>query len=199
MKKFEQMKRQYKSLCGYLDETDLSDKNISATTADFDRLFELAWKTMKVYLYEELAIYQAKTGSPREILKLAAAQELLSDDLLWFQMLKDRNDDSHIYCKTDAVIYMSKIASCYLPEMGRLIRQLGELIPEEPWEDVKIPDDLLAYAFDQHKPLHELIEEIRQTYGCQTDTEIFECWEKYKTLDNSKKSIYDSKSGTVTI
>lgn len=50
MKKFEQLKRQYRSLSEYLDVTDLSDKNISATTADFDRLFELTWKTLKAYL-----------------------------------------------------------------------------------------------------------------------------------------------------
>lgn len=42
MKKFEQLKRQYRSLSGYIDLTDLSDKNISATTADFDHLFELS-------------------------------------------------------------------------------------------------------------------------------------------------------------
>lgn len=45
MKKFEQLKCQYDALSKYLDPTDLSDKNISATTADFDRLFELSWKT----------------------------------------------------------------------------------------------------------------------------------------------------------
>ena len=110
MKKFEQLKRQYRSLSEYLDVTDLSDKNISATTADFDRLFELTWKTLKAYLYGELGMYEAKTGSPREILKLAAAQELLCDDLDWLLMLKDRNDDSHIYHKSDAIVYMSKIA-----------------------------------------------------------------------------------------
>ena len=180
MKKFYQMKRQFASLCAYLDETDLSDKNISATTADFDRLFELAWKTMKVYLYENLGIYAAKTGSPREILKLAAGQELLADDLLWHEMLKDRNDDSHIYRKADAVIYMSKIASRYMPEIERLIGQLKELIPEEPWNDVQIPDDLLAYAFKNHKPLYELVREIRDAYGCQTDEQVYDSWEDYK-------------------
>lgn len=62
-------------------------------------------------------------------------------------MLKDRNDDSHIYCKADAVIYISKIVSVYLPEINRLMVRLKELIPEENFEDVQIPDDLLAYAF----------------------------------------------------
>lgn len=180
MKKFEQLKRQYASLNGYLDVTDLSDKNISATTADFDRLFELSWKTLKAYLYEDLGIYQAKTGSPREILKLAAAQDLLWDDLLWFGMLKDRNDDSHIYRKADAVLYMSKIASCYLPEIGRLIGQLRELIPEEAWEDVEIPKDLLEYAWEQGKPLYLIVEDIRMKYGCQTDGQAYGRWEDYK-------------------
>ncbi len=180
MKKFEQMKRQYESLTGYLDETDLSDKNISATTADFDRLFELAWKTLKAYLYQELGIYEAKTGSPREILKLAAAQDLLWQDAIWFQMLKDRNDDAHRYRKSDAMIYISKIVSLYLPEIRRLIERLKELIPEEPWEDIRIPQDLLAYAFGHRKPLYELLEDIGRAYHCQTDAQIYESWEKYK-------------------
>ena len=68
MKKFEQLKRQYQTLAGYLDMTDLSDRNISAATAGFDRMFELAWKTLKVYLFEDLGMYEAKTGSPREII-----------------------------------------------------------------------------------------------------------------------------------
>lgn len=180
MKKFEQMKRQYLLLTAYLDETDISDKNISATTADFDRLFELSWKTLKAYLYHDLAIYEAKTGSPREILKLAAAQELLYEDRIWFQMLKDRNDDSHIYRKVDAIIYISRITSLYLPEIRRLILRLKELIPEEPFEEIRIPDDLLAYAHKSKRPLYELIEDIRLKYQCQTDAQIYDSWEKYK-------------------
>lgn len=64
MKKFEQMKRQYASLMGYLDETDLSDKNISATTADFDRLFEFSWKTLKAYLYKILRYMKQRQALP---------------------------------------------------------------------------------------------------------------------------------------
>lgn len=180
MKKFEQMKRQYTSLIRYLDVTDLSDKNISATTADFDRLFELSWKTLKTYLYEELAIYEAKTGSPREILKLAAAQELLSDDAVWSAMLKDRNDDSHIYPKADAIVYISKITALYLPEIERLIKTLSQLIPEEDWEEVQIPEDLLAYAFGNYQPLYRIVEDIRRQYHCRTDREVYESWERYK-------------------
>lgn len=195
MKKFEQLKRQYASLTGYLDVQDLSDKNISATTADFDRLFELSWKTLKVYLYENLGIYEAKTGSPREILKLAAFQQLLEDDPVWLEMLKDRNDDSHIYRKSDAVIYMSKIAARYLPKIRQLIAKLGELIPEESWYEPEIPKDMLAYAFEKNIPVYKLMEEIRLEYQCRTDVQVYSCWEDYK----KKKSIFFRETGSEII
>ena len=182
MKKFEQLKRQYAALSGYLDETDLSDKHVSAAASDFDRLFELAWKTLKTSLFEELGIYEAKTGSPRAILKLAAAEGLLQEDAVWLAMLKDRNDDSHMYCKADAVIYISRIAGRYLPEMELLIGHLKELIPEEPWEDVTIPESMLSYAFENHRPLYEIVDAIRSHYGCRTDAQIYEKWEEYRKL-----------------
>lgn len=180
MKKFEQLKRQYQTLTGYLDETDLSDKNISASVSDFDRLFEFSWKTLKAYLYENLGIYEAKTGSPRGILKLAAAEDLLEDEQAWLSMLKDRNDDSHIYCKADAIVYMSRIAGSYLPVIGRLIEKLTELIPKEPFEEVQIPPDMLEYAKLHKKPLYELTDEIRALYNCRTSAQVYGCWEDYK-------------------
>ncbi len=180
MKKFEQLKRQFASLNGYLDVADLSDKNISATTADFDRLFELAWKTLKAYMYGELGMYEAKTGSPREILKLAAAQELLSEDAIWLSMLKDRNDDSHIYQRSDAILYMSKIADRYLPAVGRLIERLEGLIPQERLEEGQIPEDMLAYSIKNNIPLYRLVEKIRDIYGCQTNMQAYRRWEDYE-------------------
>ena len=60
MKKFEQMKRLYTTLTGYIDPFDQSDVVISGTIADFDRLFELSWKTLKEYLYGTLGISEAR-------------------------------------------------------------------------------------------------------------------------------------------
>ncbi len=57
MKKFEQMKKLYKTISAYID---YSDAVISGTTADFDRLFELSWKTLKEYLHGQLGISEAK-------------------------------------------------------------------------------------------------------------------------------------------
>ncbi len=60
MKKFEQMKKLYKTISAYIDPYDYSDAVISGTTADFDRLFELSWKTLKEYLHGQLGISEAK-------------------------------------------------------------------------------------------------------------------------------------------
>ena len=125
-------------------------------------------------------MYEAKTGSPREILKLAAAQELLDNDLDWLLMLKDRNDDSHIYRKSDAIVYMSKIADRYLPKIGQLIQLLESKIPEEKWEDVQIPESMLAYSFENKIPLYKLLEKIRHVYGCQTDMQVYSQWEEFR-------------------
>lgn len=190
MKKFEQLKRQYQTLAGYLDMTDLSDRNISAATADFDRMFELAWKTLKVYLFEGLGMYEAKIGSPREIIKIAAAQDLLDHDGIWLEMLKDRNDDAHIYHKAEAILYMSKIQTYYMPQMGRLITRLKELIPKEDCREAQLPEDLIAYAFAQHIPLYQLVEDMRRTYSCETDEQVYSRWEEY--IGHISKNVLDN-------
>ena len=69
MKKYEQLKRLYRTMNEYMEPYDFSDQMVSALTADFDRLFELSWKTLKEYMQNELMIPDAKTGSPREIIK----------------------------------------------------------------------------------------------------------------------------------
>lgn len=181
MKKFEQLKRQHQSLCSYLNLNDLSNRNISATTADFDRLFELSWKTLKTYLFETLGILDAKTGSPRDILKLAARENLISDDAIWLAMLKDRNDDAHLYHKTDAILYISKIADCYLPAIEKLISALKECIPEETIEEYDIPSDMIIYAQQHKEPLYLLVRRLKEEYGCETDNEVFQIWsQKHK-------------------
>ena len=41
---------------------DFSDTMFSGLTADFDRLFELSWKTLKEYMQNDLMMLEAKTG-----------------------------------------------------------------------------------------------------------------------------------------
>ena len=114
MKKFEQMKRLHGTISRYIDPYNCSDAVISGTTADFDRLFELSWKTLKEYLHGQLGISEAKSGSPKIIIKIAYREGLVNDEKIWLEMLRYRNDDTHQYRKSDAMLYVSRIADRYL-------------------------------------------------------------------------------------
>lgn len=66
-------------LSEYCEHSD-SKMYLSAITADFDRLFELCWKTLKEYLDKEKGMREAKSGSPKDIIKLAYHQEMIIPD-----------------------------------------------------------------------------------------------------------------------
>ena len=142
MRRFEQLKAQYNAIMRNNTQYDYSELCVSAITSDFDRIFELAWKTLKEYLWKELGVAGAKSGSPREILGLAFQYCLINKEELWIAMLQDRNDDAHIYSKTQAILYKSRIEEQYLPVVGELIDELAEQIPNgEAISNVEIPKE----------------------------------------------------------
>ena len=178
MKKFEQMKKLYAALKGYIDPFEQSDVVISGTTADFDRLFELSWKTLKEYLYCTLGISEAKSGSPKVIIKIAYKENIVENEQLWLEMLRYRNDDTHHYNKSDAMLYISRIDSYYLVEIGRLIAFLRDVIPKEEVGSVEIPISLLDYCKKQKLNLADFVLELEERYGYEDANSIFLNWEK---------------------
>ena len=113
MKKYDNYAAQLAVLERAKDE-DLSNEFVmSGVTNKFALQFELAWKLLKETLaYEGVAA--AASGSPREILKAAFATYDFIDGDLWLEMLKTRNDLSHIF-------------EAYIPEFRALKAGLDEL------------------------------------------------------------------------
>jgi len=64
-------------------------------TQRFEFTFELAWKTLKDYL-EESGI-QLTIATPREVIRVAFAANILSDGTKWLEMLEHCNLLSHTY------------------------------------------------------------------------------------------------------
>ena len=180
MKKFEQMKKLYQTLEGYIDQYDTSEVSISGTAADFDRLFELSWKTIKEFLQKEKMMYEARTGSPRDIIKLAFREGMISDEKMWIKMLKDRNDDSHIYLKADAILYVSRIQSEYLPVIKKLIDKLNGLIAPEPLEEIQMPSSLIDYCRKNNLDTAGFVDEIIERFGFETRLMLYEHWEEIR-------------------
>ena len=177
MKKFEQFKSAYESIVRNNKIGDFSEVYVSAITSDFDRLFELAWKTMKEYMYKNLGMHAAKTGSPKEILSLAHNQGIIKDGAVWLEMLQNRNDDAHIYRLSVAVIYKSKIEEVYLGYMKELIDYFKDVIPDEQIQAAKVSEDLLEEAKIKGVPLWELAVKEAKKQDVSVDY-IVEHWKK---------------------
>lgn len=114
MKKFEQFSRHLQVL-RKADEEDLSNEFIVSGVIDkFYIQFELGWKVLKELLAYE-GVKSAASGSPREIIKAAYAYFDFIDENTWLQMLRDRNDTTHMYNEQAAIELVDKIIKDYIP------------------------------------------------------------------------------------
>ena len=119
MKKFENFKSNLRVL-EKAETEDLSNEFVKGGIIDkFYIQFELAWKTMKEYLKYE-GVSEAKTGSPREIIKAAYKYYDFIDEETWLVMMVDGNDTTHIYDGTAADRLVKKILTTYIPEFKKI-------------------------------------------------------------------------------
>jgi nucleotidyltransferase substrate binding protein (TIGR01987 family) len=68
-----------------------------------------------------------ETSTPREALQRALQAGWLMDETLWLQMLRDRNETSHVYDEALAKKIYKHIKN-YFPEMKSVFRLLAERI-----------------------------------------------------------------------
>ena len=87
---------------------------ISGIIDKFFIQFELSWKVLKTLLrYEGKSA--ANSGSPREILKAAYSVYDFIDKDIWLDMLKSKNDMTHIYDGEAARRLVGMILKRYIP------------------------------------------------------------------------------------
>ncbi|MGL4337490.1 MAG: HI0074 family nucleotidyltransferase substrate-binding subunit [Turicibacter sp.] len=65
---------------------------------------------------------------PRTIYKKAYVNNLLTDDLLWINLLEDRNATPHLYNESLATEIANRIATQYVQAIGELIENLEKLL-----------------------------------------------------------------------
>jgi len=86
----------------------------------FEFTFELLWKTIKIYLENQGIIVR----SPRESFKEAFRLGIIEDEKLFLDMLKDRNDTTHIYDKETAENIFIRIKQNYIPAVKEVLKNL---------------------------------------------------------------------------
>ena len=190
MRKYEQMKRLYSSIMNYLNPLDCSELYVAAITSDFDRLFELSWKTLKEYMQIDLGIQKARTGSPKEILGLACQQLLLHDSKMWYDMHRDRNDDAHVYNLLVAYDYKNKIERVYLQAINELIQDLQDLIPSEDGQlPVKPPVSFTLHVLSSNLKMEDAINTYCNRFDVEVQ-ELYDNWDsKYSKLVTKNKDV----------
>lgn len=153
---------------------------ISGITADFDRLFELIWKTLKEYMYNTLDIKAAKTGSPKMIIQLAYAEGLINNEDIWVKLIKDRNDDTHIYYESAARAYASRIVRDYMPFIEKFIDEMSKVIPEDSDAFMKTPKSFVDAAKRSGMYYDEFLDSVMQKHHFSSEIELFQSWDSIK-------------------
>lgn len=125
MKKFDNYVSALKTLSQSKDQ-DLGNEFVQGgIIAKFSLQFELGWKLLKEILKYE-GDRSAATGSPREIIKASYQYFDWMDEETWLQMLRDRNDTTHIYDAELAERLVSTIINRYIPEFERMEASIRE-------------------------------------------------------------------------
>ena len=128
--KFEQFSRHLQVL-RRADKEDITNEFIISGVIDkFYIQFELGWKVLKELLSYE-GVKSAASGSPREIIKAAYAYFDFIDENLWLQMLRDRNDTTHMYNEAAAVELVDKIIKDYIPLFEKMEKAVKDRYEEQ--------------------------------------------------------------------
>ncbi|MGF0066203.1 nucleotidyltransferase [Roseburia sp. MUC/MUC-530-WT-4D] len=133
MKKFDQYSRHLQVLCRAEQEDITNEFIISGIIDKFYIQFELGWKVLKELLRYEGA-NQTATGSPREIIKTAYAYFDFIEENIWLEMLRDRNDTTHIYNEEAAQQLVKKILHRYIGVFVTLEQHIRERYENEVLE-----------------------------------------------------------------
>lgn len=103
-------------LVAFLAEPVTSHRDRAGIIQAFEFTFEATWKLLKLGLTAE---------SPRRALTSGYKLGLVTDDVLWLEMLRDRNLTSHVYHQQIAQRIFEAIRARYsnaLAEVIRLVR-----------------------------------------------------------------------------
>ena len=97
-----------------LQEPEENPLAVDGTIQRFEFVIELYWKTLKRFL----ALEGIETFTPKESLQRAYQANWIADETAWLQMLRDRNETSHVYNEETARQIYEHIRE-YFPELER--------------------------------------------------------------------------------
>ena len=106
-------------------EEPYSIVEVTGITGLFSICFEQSWKLMKAAM-EDQGLFQAKTGSPRTIIKMAFQCGMISDEEGWLGLLETRNVLAHTYSDEQALKAIRDIKARYLILFQQLKKEIDK-------------------------------------------------------------------------
>lgn len=103
------------------------DLSIDGTIKRFELCYELSWKVIRLYL-EDLGII---CRNPRECFKQAKINGLIEDEIMWMEMIEDRNRLVHEYSSEFSRELFGKIKSKYAKILEDLYLNLKEKLKDD--------------------------------------------------------------------
>lgn len=126
LQKYENYKKALKKLEALRNEKTIqSDVLRDALIQRYEFTFELVWKLLKAYL-EDQGIQNI--NSPKSVFKAAFCEELIFEEDIWLQMLKDRNLTSRIYDEKTAIKISERIVNQYVDAFNKLLAKIEGII-----------------------------------------------------------------------
>lgn len=99
-----------------------------ATIQRFEYTYELSWKLLKRYLFQESAIEEF---SIKNLYREAARQNIIKDVEVWFQYHAVRNSTSHNY-NEDLADESYELAKAFIVDAEKLLKKLEKLSVHSP-------------------------------------------------------------------
>lgn len=126
MKKFDNFCRALDNLKDIFEyEEPYNNVVLTGLVALYEICFEQSWKLMKELLEKE-GVAEARTGSPRQILKSAFQAGMVKEELLWMDALAARNNVAHAYNQTVALDIVRQTKEFYYPMLAALKEDIEE-------------------------------------------------------------------------
>lgn len=126
MKKYENFCAALKNLNDIFSyEEPYSNVVLTGLVALYEICFEQSWKLMKEIL-EENGVAEARTESPRQILKSAYQAGLLKEEGLWMEALAARNNVAHAYQQAVALDIVRQTKKMYFSMFADLKKEIED-------------------------------------------------------------------------
>ena len=121
--RFENLHKAYSLLAEGATAESLTPLESEGLIQRFEYTFELCWKTLKDFLNDR----GVEVSFPRDALKAAFQQELVSDGDLWLEMLDMRNTMAHTYNEDSFNKAVEAVRIRFFPAIRELVANLETL------------------------------------------------------------------------